>query len=202
MGVSTEVYRIRIGNFNCSKIKSRQIKLSDPNRKIYAGKCKMGMSVILICSILLLHLMYQPSLNYRTRTVKKINNSEDIGREKILFYSWARSGLSINKFQKMINGNRRSVGYRLAVWNCGRGLIQEGFSTKFQEVKHFLQTKKPHCFGVIESDLFSHQSQTSRVKYTTAALKEILKVDGYKIEFPTSWEVHGQARLIYYVSTI
>ena len=53
---------------------------------------------------------------------------------------------------------------------------------------------------MIESDLFSHQSQTSRVKYTTAALKEILKVDGYKIEFPTSWEVHGQARLICYVS--
>ena len=151
MGVSTEVYRICIGNFNCSKIKSRQIKLSDPNRKIYAGKCKMGMSVILICSILLLHLMYQPSLNYRTRTVKKIENSEDIGREKILFYSWAWSGISVNKFQKIINGNRRAVGYRLAVWNCGRGLIQEGFSTKLNEVKHFLQSKKPHCLGVIES---------------------------------------------------
>ena len=116
------------------------------------------------------------------------------------FYSWDQSGLSINKMLKIINGNRRSVGYRLAVWNCGRGLVQEGFSTKFQEVKHFLRSKKPHCFGVIESDLFSPQSQTSRVRYTTAELKEILKVDGYNIEFPKSWDTHGQARLICYVS--
>ena len=65
---------------------------------------------------------------------------------------------------------------------------------------NFLQRKKPHCFGVIESDLFSHRSQTNRVKYTTAELREILKVDGYKIEFPTSWEIYGQARLICYVS--
>ena len=53
---------------------------------------------------------------------------------------------------------------------------------------------------MIDSDLFSHQSQTSRVKYTTAELKELLKVDGYNIEFPKSWETHGQARLICYIS--
>ena len=86
------------------------------------------------------------------------------------------------------------------MWNCGRGLVQEGNSNKFNEVKHFLQSKKPHCLGVIESDLFGHQSQTNRVKYTTAELKEILRVDGYNIEFPNSWENYGQARLICYVS--
>ena len=86
------------------------------------------------------------------------------------------------------------------MWNCGRGLVQEGNSNKINEVKHFLQSKKPHCLGVIESDLFGHQSQTNRVKYTTAELKEILRVDGYNIEFPNSWENYGQARLICYVS--
>ena len=73
-------------------------------------------------------------------------------------------------------------------------------TNKINEVKHFLQSKKPHCLGVIESDLFGHQSQTNRVKYTTAELKEILRVDGYNIEFPNSWENYGQARLICYVS--
>ena len=110
------------------------------------------------------------------------------------------SGLSINKFQKIINGNRRSVGYRLAMWNCGRGLVQEGFSVKLNEIKQFLKSKKPHCFGIIESDLFSPLSKNNRVKYTTDELKDILKVDGYRIEFPNSWNVHGQARLICYVS--
>ena len=109
-------------------------------------------------------------------------------------------GLSTNKLQKMINGNRRTVGYKLAVWNCGRGLIQEGFSVKLNEVKHFLRNKRPHCLGVIESDLFSHKSQINRAKYTTAELKEILDIEGYNIEFPSSWECHGQARLICYVS--
>ena len=130
----------------------------------------------------------------------KVKN-ETIIWEDILFYSWAQSWFSVNKIQKIINGNRRAVGYRLAMWNCGRGLVQQdGFSTKFYEVKQFLQNKKPHCFGIEETDLFSHESQSNRVKYSTAELKEILKVDGYNIEFPESWYKYGQARIICYVS--
>ena len=56
--------------------------------------------------------------------------TEKFNNEDIIFYSWAQSGLSVNKTQKIINGNRRAVGYRLALWNCGRGLIQDGFSNK------------------------------------------------------------------------
>ena len=40
----------------------------------------------------------------------------------------------------------------------------------------------------------------NRVKYSAAELREYLKVDGYTIEFPSSWDVYGQARLICYVS--
>ena len=56
------------------------------------------------------------------------------------------------------------------MWNCGRGLVQEGFLVKLNEIKQFLESKKPHCFGIIESDLFGPQSQNSRVKYTTEEL--------------------------------
>ena len=34
-------------------------------------------------------------------------------------------GISINKLVKIINGNRKKKGYRLALWNCGRGLLQK-----------------------------------------------------------------------------
>ena len=201
MGISVEQYRICIGHFQVLKLSkmkylNRVLKLKDRNGKI-------NISILLIFSILL----FQGSANHnqsqynRSRNVSNLKiKSEEICRVKVTFYSWAQSGLSTNKLQKIINGNRRAVGYRLAVWNCGRGLVQEGFSTKLHEVKNFLQRKKPHCFGVIESDLFSHQSQTNRAKYSTAELREMLKVDGYKIEFPETWEVHGQARLICYVS--
>ena len=102
-------------------------------------------------------------------------------------FCWAHTGLQPNKLQKIINGNRRSIGYKLAMWNCGRGLMQEEFSIKLNEIKQFVETKKPHCFGIIESDLFSPQSNVNRVrKFTTNEIKEKLKIDGYKIELPNT----------------
>ena len=52
-------------------------------------------------------------------------------------------GVSPNKLMKIINGNRR-LGYKLAVWNCRRGLITEEkeASNKMQEVKDFAQSHK------------------------------------------------------------
>ena len=201
MGISVELFRMRIGNFNKVKEISKMKLRSNHVLKLNVRNCRIQMSVLLVCSLLLLSLNCHKSLNYCTGVESKLTpKNVEIGRGKIAFYSWAQTGLSINKLQKIINGNRRAVGYKLAVWNCGRGLVQEGCSTKLNEITDFLHNKKPHCLGVIESDLFSHQSQTTRAKYSTADLKEILKVDGYKIELPTSWEVHGQARLICYVS--
>ena len=110
-------------------------------------------------------------------------------------------GLSVNKYQKIVNGNMRTPGLRIAAWNCGRGLIQEGFSVKFEEIKQFINEKKPHCFAIIESDVLSTTSQTSRrMKFTTRELQEKLKIDGYKLELPRTWDQFGQARLFCYVS--
>ena len=195
MGISIELYRIRIGHFESNKPGKMKCK------KLRSGK--YSNITILIFSILIFQLdngCFQTPSDF-SRTANLIRPKyREIGWEEIKLYSWAQSGLSINKFQKIINGNRRSVGYKLAVWNCGRGLVQEGFSVKFHEIKQFLETKGPHCFGIIESDLHGHQSQTNRVKYSTAELRELLKVDGYNIEFPRTWDTHGQARIICYVS--
>ena len=109
---------------------------------------------------------------------------------------WSHLGMTVNKIQKMYNGNRRVVGYKFAVWNCGRGLVQDVFSTQLEEVKQFIAKNKPHCFGIIESDFFSTLSQNRSKKYSTSEIKEKLKIEGYTIEFPETWEKHGQARLI------
>ena len=117
------------------------------------------------------------------------------------FTCWSQHGLSNNKLQKIINGNRRIIGYKLALWICSRGLVQDGFSSKLAEIKQFVELKKPHCFAIIESDIYSPQSPITRHrKYSTAEVREKLKIDGYSIEFPSTWEAHGQARLICYVS--
>ena len=63
-------------------------------------------------------------------------------------------GLSVNKMVKIINGNKHQKGYKLALWNCGRGLLQCDGLGKLAEVKQFIESKRPHCFGIVEADLF------------------------------------------------
>ena len=49
--------------------------------------------------------------------------------------------------------------------------------------------------------MYSPNSQVNRTKkYTTDEIREKLNIDGYKIEFPKTWDIHGQARIICYVS--
>ena len=127
-----------------------------------------------------------------------IRNNQDFYRS--ISFCWSHSISSTNKIQKIINGNRRIIGYKVAAWNCSRGLVQDGFSIKHAEIKQFIQLKKPHCFAVIETDFYGHQNASNRRKYSTEEIREKLKIDGYKIEFPSTWFTHGQARLICYVS--
>ena len=165
--------------------------------------------LILMLSTTLTALKIQNSQFHpsQKQNVSKMKNSEDDIFSKSCQHlnthnlSWAKLGCSENKLQKIINGNRRSVGYKLAVWNCGRGLVQDGFSHKLFEIKQFIESKKPHCFCIIESDFYSHTSPINRFrKYSTDEIREKLKIDGYNIEFPQTWAAHGQARLICYVS--
>ena len=80
-------------------------------------------------------------------------------------------------------------------------MVQEGVSSKFNEVKQFLSVRKPHCLAIIESDVYKLTSNVARVNnFSTSELQEVLKIDGYKLELPNTWEVHGQARILCYVS--
>jgi hypothetical protein len=53
---------------------------------------------------------------------------------------------------------------------------------------------------LVESDLHSFTSRYSRRHpLSTTEVQKALKVPGYKIVLPKSWQVHGQARVIVYV---
>ena len=109
----------------------------------------------------------------------------------------------LNKAVKIVNGNRRNLGYKLASWNCNRALLKAGDcdSEKFTEIKLFIEKHKPHLFCVIESDLHGPKSNKNRVaKFTTNEIHEKLKVDGYSVVLPDTWEAHDQARLLVFVS--
>ena len=80
----------------------------------------------------------------------------------------------------MIIGNRRTIGYKLSVWNCNRGLLLEGgHSNKLDEIKIFIEKNKPHVYGIIEADIHAHNSRCNRAaKFTTEEVLNYLKIDG------------------------
>ena len=85
-------------------------------------------------------------------------------------------GLGINKYMKMINGNKKS-GLRIAMWNCRRGLVdhENQPTDKYTEILNFMQAKSPHLFCIIESDLHSIKSRVSKKNYLTT--KELYIID-------------------------
>ena len=191
MGISAQAFRTRIGYFNLTKIKKSKTMKPKMNKQgqCWAWPIKTLIIILMLSTTLVAtHLLIKESNQNQKQNVLKMKNIEDDIFSKSAQHlnshnlSWAKLGCSENKLQKIINGNRRAIGYKLAVWNCGRGLVQDGFSNKLSDIKLFIGSKKPHCFAIIESDLYSHISPINRIrKYTADEIREKLKIDGYSI---------------------
>ena len=106
MGISIQAFRIQIGNFHCSL---RNIKVQKlPRSKLKVHKCRK----LVFCVVAVVLLIIQSS------------------------FQWSQQGVKQNKLCKIIHGNRRSLGYKLALWNCGRGLLPR--SCKMKEIEQFI----------------------------------------------------------------
>lgn len=109
-----------------------------------------------------------------------------------------------NDLQHSLLGNNRQLRYKLAFWNCNRGLFHnvDGMdSDKLVDIKLFIEKNKPHLFCIIETDLHGQNSRI--IRQNTLKIEDIkdkLKVKGYNIEVPNTWDALDQARLIVYVS--
>ena len=100
----------------------------------------------------------------------------------------------------MLNGNIKSC-LKIASWNCRRGLVlsDKTASSKITEIKNCLYSKGIHLFGVIEADIHNTKSRCiNKQKLSTEDVRVILDIPGYKLVLPTSWNMHGQARIIMY----
>ena len=86
--------------------------------------------------------------------------------------------MDVNKYMKIINGNR-SKGYKIAMWNCRRGLVDSNNlpSEKFTEILKFIESRSPHLFCIVESDLHNSQSRIQKHRYlTTEETNENMKI--------------------------
>ena len=120
-------------------------------------------------------------------------SSEGYGKFIGIYWSY---GLSINKLNHIIHGNRRNIGYRYFSWNCDRGILGKN---KILDIKLFAAKHKPHFMGISEVDLTRDENNTndnSTNILSTEQVKEKLKIEGYRIILPHSWQKHNKARII------
>ena len=93
---------------------------------------------------------------YFTRPDDGYKNLKSLG-------SIEKLGLGINKYARMVNGNRRQC-YNIGLWNCRKGLIGESnlATEKMVEVEQFMREQKLHMLCLVESDLHGPQSRIRR----------------------------------------
>ena len=192
--ISIDEYRSRIGQF-CPRLKCRKYLYRDYFNKennfkgkrrksaFYAVKSFLRIMLLLVltlawraapynthpCSVLLTSCSV--SSQVRSETTEGILVSEVAGGQTGNF--WAR----------YIHGNRTNIkGIRNLHLNIRK------IRYKVSEVKNIIKKESPNIFGLSECDLRKEGFNT-----------DTLKIPGYEVLFPQSWNAHGFARVLVYI---
>ena len=210
MGASFQAYRIQIGFYNLTG-RNNQYKI----RKHEKSSLKMSLTSILFLLFLLIHdgALHQSSINRNTGNyVKHVWKTSVITKAvpgdffnslttATAFVSWSHC-IKTNALCHNLFGNKRRLSYKLALWNCRKGLLGDSNfdSNKLIEIKQFIQKHNPHTLCIIESNIHASYSRIKRkTSFNTNEVHSKLYIEGYKIELPDTWSHHGQARLLVYV---
>ena len=204
MTVSLDLYRIRIGSFKGSE----KLILKNKLCRVKSIKSKMILSLafLLIMNELLSLQTFNSPLS-GTYHVNQKSLATKFAQEtfetvlRFLVYRWPYC-LSSSALCRALFGNRRRLSYKFALWNCRKGLLSnQDFDTlKFTDVKLFIAKHQPHAFGIIESDIHSPLSRSQRqCTFSTEEVLDKLKIDGYNLELPETWQHFGQARILVYL---
>ena len=207
MTVSLEEYRIRIGVFNVNN-GNNQRKFRN-----LATKPTGFYSVIFLLAL----LSTQPGAKTIVRDSTDINIQVNCIEIKPVFstrlydsrmdlnlnptcgsMNWSYTVASNNSLNHSLLGNRQRLGYKLAFWNCRKGLIDNltHDTDKAIDIRRFIDKHQPHVFGVIETNLHSANSRVyRRTPVTKRQIEERLNIEGYNIELPDTWDNYGQARV-------
>ena len=151
MGISPQDFRIRTGIFYSANMKQKYKTENKPGKPIIFKNCacKVAFSLTLLFLVNFLVFNLTSELKKRNANLKpsleKCFIKTDINQKtnQNFIICWSQCGLSINKIQKIINGNRRLVGYKLAVWNCARGLYKMDFQINLLRLSSSSNQKSP-----------------------------------------------------------
>ena len=140
--------------------------------------------------VIVFYLWMGPAVN--VIQVQSLKNNRTI-----LYQRFCPTNLySIHYIQKRKIGKKETSNF-LARYTYGnkqeKGIINvhvniRSLKYKVQEVKKIILDKSPHIFGLSETELTKSGTDVNQ-----------LKVPGYDLLFPKSWESEGKARVIVYV---
>ena len=180
--IDLNLYRCRIGTFN--QRSSQKISKFCGSEDLYPNFMKLILLLMKIILVAAIYITYQHSLITPSASsyLENVNSCSD------LWYNWTGLvGLTGNFFARYLYGNidrKDPKGIRVFHLNI------RSLQNKVLEVKNIVKEKNPHILGISECEL-KKISRTLDV--------EKLKVPGYNIVFPKSWEAHGYARVVVYI---
>ena len=184
--VDLELYRQQIGSF-IQKLGQRGKKRSY-KKNIHPCKNLINQQMFRICTYLFLGIIFvnigcnmlgnsPPTKHARTDYLHSFTQDNCHNPNPTCW-----SYFTGNFFAHYLNGNGRNSGVRVFHLNVRK------LQNKVAEIKNVIKDLNPHMFSLSECEL---QNSTNF---------EIgkLKVPGYNIHFPKSWNTHGYARIILY----
>ena len=194
--IDIETYRTRIGQFR-PNIRKRKCFYKQENYCWY-GKHSL-LTTKFVCKILMLSVLlcgshapasYGRDPDSQLQLVGGYSRSVHSGADHQgvhcagQFLCWPRGGKkATNNFRaRYLYGNRQKKG----IINIHLNI--RSLRNKVMEVKNIVKDFSPHILGLSECELRKENCNES-----------ILKIPGYNILFPKSWEVHGFARVLVYV---
>ena len=184
--IDITTYRIRIGLFR-QKVRTTSFKCD--KEKVCDKSFKIGS----LLKILLIFIVTSTA----TSTNGNKQHSRLLGQG---VQNWVGSGLGWEKpllwTQLLTLGANQTVNFKARYLHGNgkkRGIVNihvniRSLYNKVSEVKRLVQQEKPHILGISECELKkSHHSENK------------LKVPGYELLLPKSWQVHGKARVVVYI---
>ena len=213
MGISIESYRIRIGTFVPKEPKSFKIKRYKFSSNSCNIKYKLKKTTIreVFISCMVWIMIYSSMTIWNTSNVQsqllRSNRIIEPGCDNVQSFSnqwgaglsWSYSRSKVN-LMHYTNGNRRNLGYRYFSWNCDRGLLSKN---KIEDIRVFASKHSPHLIAISEVDLRKNEQNVndrSTNEFSTEQVHDIFKIQGYNIILPSSWDIHGKARIMVFAS--
>ena len=190
--ISIQLFRYRIGVFNSTKYKRTNCRKLESRSFCDRKYITTATSLLILFSIIGLFIKQLESHPYNYVTVNIVCN---VNTSLVTEYSFDDDnivssavwfGYTGNFYARYTNGN---------ILNSVKGLKAyhvniRSLKNKVNEVKNIIETVNPHIMGCSECELTN--------EYDSKQLAS-LKIPGYQIILPKSWELHGYARVVVYI---